>query len=104
MSAVLLDTELKEIRLFLIEDYALVRLGLRTTLNEIPYLSVIGEAETGESGLEQIKQLKPDVVLVDLGLPNMNGIEVTQQIKALDDSIKVVILTSHEAEEEVIAA
>lgn len=92
------------IRLVLVEDYKLVRIGLRSVLNEDPRIDVVGEAETGEQGLDLVKQLKPDLVVLDLGLPGMDGIEVCKHIKAFDENIKVVILTSHEVEEEVLAA
>lgn len=92
------------IRLVLVEDYKLVRIGLRSVLNEDPRIEVVGEAETGEQGVELIKQLKPDLVILDLGLPGIDGIEVTKIIKNLDENIKIVILTSHEVEDEVLAA
>lgn len=92
------------IRLVLVEDYKLVRIGLRSVLNEDPRINVVGEAETGEQGIELIKSLKPDLVVLDLGLPGIDGIEVTKIIKAFDEEIKVVILTSHEVEDEVLAA
>jgi DNA-binding NarL/FixJ family response regulator len=92
------------IRLVLVEDYKLVRIGLRSVLNEDPRIEVVGEAETGEQGVELVKQLKPDLVILDLGLPGIDGIEVTKIIKGLNDEIKVVILTSHEVEDEVLAA
>jgi len=94
----------KTIKIVLIEDYKLTRVGLRSALNEIEGLEVVGEAEDAEKGLRIIKDIKPDVVLMDLGLPNMNGIEATQQIKAFDEKIKVIILTSHGRSEEVLAA
>src|ERR1043166_4200971 len=92
------------IRLVLIEDYKLVRIGLRSVLNEDPRIDVVGEGETGEKGIDLVNQLKPDLVILDLGLPGIDGIEVTSLIKAFDDSIKIVILTSHEVEDEVLAA
>jgi len=92
------------IRLVLVEDYKLVRIGLRSVLNEDPRIEVIGEAETGEQGIELIRNLRPDLVILDLGLPGIDGIEVTKMIKEFDDRIKIVILTSHEVEEEVLAA
>lgn len=92
------------IRLVLVEDYKLVRIGLRSVLNEDPRIEVIGEAETGEQGIDMIRNLKPDLVILDLGLPGIDGIEVTKMIKDFDDSIKIVILTSHEVEDEVLAA
>jgi DNA-binding NarL/FixJ family response regulator len=92
------------IKVFIVEDYKLTRIGLRSLLNEEPDLEVIGEAEDAEKGLFLITEKRPDVVLTDLGLPGMDGIKATEAIKAFDESIKVVILTSHEREEEVIAA
>ena len=59
------------------EDYKLTRVGLRSVLNEFEGLSVIGEAQSGEEAIEKVKSLKPDVVLMDLGLPKMNGLEAT---------------------------
>jgi DNA-binding NarL/FixJ family response regulator len=96
--------ETSVIRLVLVEDYKLVRIGLRSVLNEDPRIEVVGEAETGEQGIELVKQLKPDLVILDLGLPGIDGIEVTKVIKNMDENIKVVILTSHEVEDEVLAA
>ncbi len=92
------------VRIIIVEDYKLTRVGLRSSLNEFEDIKVIGESETGENGLQIIKDLRPDVVLMDLGLPGMNGIEVTQEVKAFDENIKVVVLTSHERDEEVLAA
>ncbi len=92
------------IRLVLVEDYKLVRIGLRSVLNEDPRIEVVGEAETGEQGIDMIKSLKPDLVVLDLGLPGMDGIEVTKAIKNFDENIKIIILTSHEVEDEVLAA
>jgi DNA-binding NarL/FixJ family response regulator len=94
----------KLINVILVEDYNLTRVGIRSFLSKYENIKVIGEAENAEKGLSLIRRLRPDVVLMDLGLPGMNGIEATQQIKAFDENIKVVVLTSHEREEEVIAA
>ncbi len=94
----------KLINVVIVEDYHLTRVGIRSFLNKYENIKVIGEAENAEKGLVLIKRLRPDVVLMDLGLPGMNGIEATQQIKNFDSHIKVVVLTSHEREEEVISA
>ena len=104
MSQLSPQVETGVIRLVLVEDYKLVRIGLRSVLNEDPRIQVVGEAETGEQGIEMIRNLKPDLVILDLGLPGIDGIEVTKLIKDFDDSIKIVILTSHEVEDEVLAA
>jgi DNA-binding NarL/FixJ family response regulator len=88
----------------IVEDYKLTRVGLKSSLSEFEGIEVIGEAEDGEKGLQVIKNLKPDIVLMDLGLPGMNGIEAIQHIKSFDENIKIVVLTSHERDEEVLAA
>jgi DNA-binding NarL/FixJ family response regulator len=88
----------------IVEDYKLTRIGLRSSLNGFEGINVIGEAEDAEKGLKIIEELKPNVVLMDLGLPNMNGIEATQQIKLKYENVKIIILTSHERDEEVMAA
>lgn len=97
-------TQQKEVRVIIIEDYKLTRVGLRYALNEIENINVIAEAQNAESGLELIKQEQPDVVLMDLGLPGINGLEATLKVKGISPETKVIILTSHDREEEVIAS
>ncbi len=92
------------VKVIIVEDYKLTRVGLRSSLNEFEGVKVVAEAESGEKGLELIKEIRPDVVLMDLGLPGMNGIEAIQEVKEFDESIKIVVLTSHERDEEVLAA
>ena len=97
-------TETRDILVYLVEDYKLTRVGLRAMINDFENISVVGEAEDAYSAIEEIKRLKPDVVLMDLGLPGMNGIEATQKIKEILPATTVVILTSNDRGEEVIAA
>ena len=92
------------ISVIIVEDYKLTRVGLKSTLNEYEHINVVGEAEDAIEGIELIEKLKPDVVLMDLGLPGMNGLEATIKIKEKGLNSKVIILTSHERGEEVIAA
>lgn len=94
----------KPIKVVIVEDYKLTRVGLRTALNEIEQIEVVGEAEDGANGVEVIQKEKPDVVLMDLGLPNMNGIEATLKVKESCPNTNIIILTSHEREEEVLAS
>ena len=98
------EQEKKVISVVIVEDYKLTRVGLRSALNEFENINVIGEAEDASVGLEIIKKENPDVVLMDLGLPEMNGIEATQKVKEISPKTKVIILTSHDREEEVLAA
>ncbi len=92
------------VRVVIIEDYKLTRVGLRCALNEFEDINVVGEAESAEEGIEIVKNKKPDVVLMDLGLPKMNGLEAMMRIKETMEDLKVIVLTSHEREEEVVAA
>ena len=93
-----------EVRVVIVEDYKLTRVGLRYALNQIENINVIAEAESAEEGIEIIKKERPDVVLMDLGLPHMNGLEATMKIKEISPETQVVILTSHDREEEVLAS
>lgn len=92
----------KEIKVIIVEDFKLTRVGLRCALNENEDINVIGESENAIDGIRLIEQLKPDVVLMDLGLPGMNGIEAIIKIRETNKSVKIITLTSHDREEEVI--
>lgn len=100
-----MNKELTEkIKILLVEDHTLTRFGLKTAFEEADGVDVIGEAETGEEGVSLATKLKPDIILMDLGLPGINGIDATKQIKETNENIKVIILTSHNNEEEVWAS
>lgn len=100
----MISTKTKTVRVVIIEDYKLTRVGLRSSLNEFEGINVVGEAEDAEKGLKVVQEIKPDIVLMDLGLPGINGIEATQKVKAMDEKIKIIILTSHDRDEEVLAS
>lgn len=91
----------KEISLLIVEDHTLTRFGLKTAFESFGQIKLISEAEDGESAVELVKETRPDVVLMDLGLPGINGIEASRQIKGFDPAIKIIILTSHNNECEV---
>lgn len=93
---------MKKLSIFIVEDYLLARLGLKHAL-EMSDFEVTGAFESAEKCIEALNSQKPDVILMDLGLPNMNGIEATKVIKTNFPEIKIVILTSHEKEHEVLA-
>ncbi len=92
----------RKIRIILIEDHTLTRIGLKTALEESTVLELVGESDSGEQGVKLSSELEPDVVLMDLGLPGINGIEATRLIKQSNPDIKVLILTSHDSESDVI--
>lgn len=100
---------MKEIRVALIEDHDLTRVGIRTALQQREEITVVGEAANGNEGLKLIQTTKPDIAIVDIGLPDIDGIELTRQLKAslspeeLPGS-KVLILTLQDNEEAVLAA
>jgi two-component system invasion response regulator UvrY len=81
------------IKVFLIDDHALVRTGIRMILSTQTGIEVVGEAESGELALPQIRRLKPDVVLCDLHLPGVSGLEVTERIVKGDHGTKVIIVS-----------
>ena len=86
-------------RLLLVDDHAVVRSGLRMLLSSHSEMEIVGEAGTAEEALQKAGELKPDVILMDIGLPDMTGIETTREIKARFPDIKIVALTIHEDEE-----
>lgn len=92
------------INIVIVEDFKLTRVGLRCALNENPDLNVVAESEDAIEGLKLIERYRPDVVLMDLGLPGMNGIEAMIKVKEFAPEIKIIALTSHDREEEVVAA
>ena len=86
-------------RLLLVDDHKVVRSGLRMLLDNEADLTIVGEAGTGQEALQLVEQLQPDLVLMDIGLPDMSGIEVTHQVKQRWPNIAIVALTIHEDEE-----
>jgi len=87
------------IRLLLVDDHAVVRTGLRMLLDNEEDIEIVGEAGTGHDALSMIERLQPDMVVMDIGLPDMTGIEVTRQVKQQWPQVAVVALTIHEDEE-----
>ncbi|MBY0404056.1 MAG: response regulator transcription factor [Cyanobacteria bacterium] len=91
-------------KILVAEDHELARYGLCMALEEKPNLSIVGEAEDGAQAIAMAETLNPDIILMDIGMPVMDGITATQKIKEKYDHIKVIMLTSHKDEEEVYAA
>ncbi len=100
----------KPVKVMIVEDYKLTRVGLKCALNNFEDIEVIQEAETAEEAIKLLEKEKPDVIIMDLGLPDMNGLEATVKIneefnkKSENQDIKIIILTSHNREEEITAS
>jgi two-component system, NarL family, response regulator LiaR len=90
--------------IFLVEDHTFTRDGLRVALQRDPELQVIGEARSGEEILEKYAAFPAEIVVMDIGLPGIDGIETTKQLKTLYPNVKVVMLTVHQLEQEILAA
>jgi DNA-binding NarL/FixJ family response regulator len=83
------------IRVILADDHHLVRRGIRALLEQADDISVVDEAEDGQEAVELVEQLKPDVLIIDIAMPRMNGIQATQRVRALGLATQVVILSMH---------
>ncbi|MGE5620057.1 MAG: response regulator [Sphingomonadaceae bacterium] len=88
-----------KIRLLLVDDHAVLRAGLRTLLNAEPDMEVVGEASDGKQAIDRIATLQPDVVLMDITMPEMNGLDATRRIRKLYPDVRVLVLTMHDSEE-----
>ena len=87
------------IRILLVDDHTILRDGIRSLLEDELDMEVIGEAEDGHAAVKMTAQLEPDVVVMDIAMPLLNGLEATRQIKRNNPQVKVLILTMHENEE-----
>ena len=92
------------IRILLADDHTILRAGLRMMLNAQSDFEVVGEAQDGRQAIQEAQRLQPDVILMDITMPDMNGIEATKQIKKLLPETRVLILTMHEHDEYVFQA
>jgi len=92
-------TPVKQIKVLLAEDHAVVRQGLVALLKTDGHFMMVGEARTGREAVNMSKDLRPDVILMDIAMPVLNGLEATRQILAANPEAKVVILSAHSDEE-----
>ncbi|CDE44338.1 two component transcriptional regulator LuxR family [Clostridium sp. CAG:768] len=88
--------------ILIVEDHELTRFGLKTTFEGVDYIENIYEADSAENAIQLFNDNKIDLIIMDLGLPNMNGIEATKQIRSSNKDVKIIILTSHNDEKEVL--
>jgi two-component system nitrate/nitrite response regulator NarL len=92
------------IDVLLVDDHPVVRDGIRAMLSAVPHISVCGSATSGLEAATMVQELQPDVVVMDIGLPDINGLEVTRQLSASHPDIRVVILTVYDNREYVLRA
>ncbi|HET9679001.1 MAG TPA: UvrY/SirA/GacA family response regulator transcription factor [Gammaproteobacteria bacterium] len=81
------------LNLLLIDDHKLVRVGIRKILEESAGINVVGEAETGEDGLQLARELKPDIILLDINMPGIGGIEALRKLKAHNAKVRVIVVS-----------
>ncbi|CAN5590048.1 response regulator transcription factor [soil metagenome] len=98
------DAEAPTINIFIAEDHEITRVGLRLTLEHVPGFAVVGEAADGKMTVKKVAELKPHVVLMDIGLPLMDGIDATTKIKQEVPGTRVIMLTSHDNDRDIFAA
>jgi len=89
----------KTVRILLADDHKVVRHGTRALLSKIPEWEIIGEVDNGRDAVSLTQKLKPDVVILDIGMPQLNGLDATRQIKKISPETEVLVFTAHETDE-----
>ena len=95
---------MKQIRIILADDHTLVRAGINSLLKQIPYIKVIAEADNGRKALQLARELEPDIVLMDIAMKEMNGLESTSRLTKKHPKTKVIILSMYANEDYVLKA
>jgi len=83
------------VRVLLVDDHRMMREGLRALLEGVPDIEIVGEAADGRTALDLVRTLRPDVVVMDVGMPDMNGVEATRRVRAESEGTKVIALSTH---------
>jgi len=96
--------EKTSIKVLIVDDSKLTIVGLKTTLRQFDDIEIIGEANDGVIAIEMTQKHNPDIILMDIGMPLMDGIKATKEIKKSGSSAKIIMLTSHETEQDVLDA
>lgn len=99
-----MEGDSRKITVFIVEDNEMTRLAIKGVVSKVSEFSVVGEAGDGESAVKQVLQIKPQIVLVDIGLPLIDGVEATKQIKKECPEIKAVMLTAHDSDADIFAS
>lgn len=92
---------MSQIHVLIVDDHTVVRKGIQMIVNTEPGIKIVGEAKNGRQAIDQVEQLRPDVVLMDLVMPEMDGIEATTQIKRRYPHIKVIVLTTFDDQKRI---
>lgn len=93
----------QKVRIVIAEDHTILREGLRSLLSSDPNFEIVGEAEDGREAIKCVEKFRPDLILTDLSMPRMNGMEAIKEIKRQSPKTKVLVLTIHKAEEYILA-
>jgi len=91
-------------RIVIAEDHTILREGLRALLSSDPDLEIVGEAKDGQEAIRSIEKFKPHLILMDLSMPRMNGLDAIREIKKKSPETKILILTVHKTDEYIQAA
>lgn len=86
------------ISVLIVDDHNIVRIAIKNMLGTVNDITVVGEAETGEEGIKLVRELKPDVVLMDIQMPGMGGLAATQRLLQVYPKLKIIVLTAHQEE------
>jgi NarL family two-component system response regulator LiaR len=97
-------TKSDPIRVFVADDHAIVRKGIAAVLEIVPDMEVVGEAENGRDAVRQVEALQPDVILMDLVMPEMDGIEAIRRIKERQPGARILVLTTFAGEDQILPA
>jgi DNA-binding NarL/FixJ family response regulator len=93
----------QKVRIVIAEDHTILREGLRSLLSADPNFEIVGEAEDGREAIRCVEKLKPDLILTDLSMPRMNGMEAIKEIRRISPVTKILVLTVHKAEEYILS-
>ncbi len=91
------------IKILLAEDHAVVRESIREALTREPEFTIVGEASNGDEAVDLARKLKPDVILMDVAMPKLNGIEATRQIKSFHPTVSILVLTAYDDEQYIFS-